>query len=404
MWVLSGAEELCLLSLLLGEGLAVVVPLTVVCFCASSCGAGGLSAACPAAGSPSRVKQTFLAPVACPAPAVELCLLGLQCLGCDTWFSTVCRTFLPGPAVLGSFPCRRLPACGFCHHLPGLLLSRWLRLGCNPPPCVLSASHAPAGPLGFFTLCQGAPMWAVTALWVTVWGCLMAPHSSSVLCLTLSSPPAVLTLCGCCALFTAWFPLPLGGCASGLRCLRRQFAVGSAISAAPCGWSSFSGLCWSFTCSCGEVVWSHVCDPSCCSCVLSSCGVFGALFCRLGLLRSLPCRIFACGFPWFHGPSSWCFLGLFPMVISSRFRWLRLARGSCCLRFVQGPLPQAGAVFLACVSLGGCTSLLQVGPASLHWVPLLWSWCACGLPLFPPPVFSFGTWSPVGSIGSFCPS
>ena len=53
MWVLSGAEELCLLSLLLlGAGLAVVVPLTVVCFCASSCGAGGLSAACPAAGYP----------------------------------------------------------------------------------------------------------------------------------------------------------------------------------------------------------------------------------------------------------------------------------------------------------------------------------------------------------------
>ena len=51
MWVLSGAAELCLLSLLLlGAGLAVVGPLTVVCFCASSCGAGGLSAECPAAG------------------------------------------------------------------------------------------------------------------------------------------------------------------------------------------------------------------------------------------------------------------------------------------------------------------------------------------------------------------
>ena len=53
VWVLSGAAELCLLSLLLLDaGLAVVEPLTVVCFCASSCGAGGLSAAFPAAGYP----------------------------------------------------------------------------------------------------------------------------------------------------------------------------------------------------------------------------------------------------------------------------------------------------------------------------------------------------------------
>ena len=76
VWVLSGAAELCLLSLLLLDaGLAVIDSLTVVCFCASSCGAGGLSAACPAAGYPYGVTQTFLAPVACPAPAVELCLL-----------------------------------------------------------------------------------------------------------------------------------------------------------------------------------------------------------------------------------------------------------------------------------------------------------------------------------------
>ena len=71
--------------------------------------------------------------------------------------------------------------------------------------------------------------------------------------------------------------------------------------------SSFSSLGWSFTCSCGGVVWSHVCDPSCCSCVLGSCGVSLALFCRIGLLRALPCRVFACGFPWFRGSSSWCF-------------------------------------------------------------------------------------------------
>ena len=87
----------------------VIEPLPVACSCASSCGAGGLSAVCPAAGYPCGVTQTFLALVACPAPAVELCLLGLRCLWCGTWFSTLCRPLLLGPAVLGSFLCRRLP-------------------------------------------------------------------------------------------------------------------------------------------------------------------------------------------------------------------------------------------------------------------------------------------------------
>ena len=52
---------------------------------------------------------TFLAPASCPAPAVELCMLGLRCLWCVAWFSTLCRALPPGPAVLRSFPCRRLP-------------------------------------------------------------------------------------------------------------------------------------------------------------------------------------------------------------------------------------------------------------------------------------------------------
>ena len=52
---------------------------------------------------------TILAPVACPAPAVELCMLGLRCLWCVAWFSTLCSALPPGPAVLRSLPCRRLP-------------------------------------------------------------------------------------------------------------------------------------------------------------------------------------------------------------------------------------------------------------------------------------------------------
>ena len=39
----------------------------------------------------------------------------------------------------------------------------------------------------------------------------------------------------------------------------------------------------SFTCSCGGVVWSQVCGPSCCSCVLGSCGVSVAPLCRRSL-------------------------------------------------------------------------------------------------------------------------
>ena len=106
MWVLSGAAELCLLSLLLlGAGWAIVEPLAGVCFCASSCVFRGVSCL----RLPLGDYATFLAPVACSAPAVVLCLLGLRCLWCGAWFSTLCRAVPPGPAVLRSLPCRRLP-------------------------------------------------------------------------------------------------------------------------------------------------------------------------------------------------------------------------------------------------------------------------------------------------------
>ena len=247
--------------------------------------------------------------------------MGLRCFGCDAWFSTSCRIFLLGPAVLSSFPCCRLLACGFYHRLPGLLLSRWLRLGCNPPlvfSVLLLRRLACWGSLDFFTLCQGAPMRAVTALWVTVWGCLMAPipiEFCFLLChlLLRFSPSVGAVLCSL----------------LGFPCLRVGALLACGVFGASLLWGLLSRLplvvgppsqvSWPFTCSCSGVVWSHVCGPPCCSCVLGSCGVSVALFCRLGHLCALPCRVFACGFPWFRGPSSWCFLGLFPMVISSRF-------------------------------------------------------------------------------------
>ena len=37
-------------------------------------------------------------------------MLGLRCLWCVAWFSTLCRALPPGPAVLRSLPCRRVPS------------------------------------------------------------------------------------------------------------------------------------------------------------------------------------------------------------------------------------------------------------------------------------------------------
>ena len=230
VWVFSGAAELCLLSLLLGAGLAVIEPLPVVCSCASSCGTGGLSAACPAAGYPYRVTQTFLALVACPAPALELCLLGLQCLWCGTWFSTLCRALLPGPVVLGSFPCSRLPfgvsafsdavclayccvgglgwaatlpLCSQCFSCAGWLVGvHWVLLpgsgsshgGCN---CSLGGGVVvPSGSpclSGFVTFsvissCGSPPRCSLTLEWVRFWPAVStAPVRGGVCCLGSAS-------------------------------------------------------------------------------------------------------------------------------------------------------------------------------------------------------------------------
>ena len=52
----------------------------------------------------------------------------------------------------------------------------------------------------------------------------------------------------------------------------------------------------SFTCSCGGMVWSQVCGPSCCSCVLGSCGVSVAPLCRLDLWSHPLFLLFLAGF------------------------------------------------------------------------------------------------------------
>ena len=151
-------------------------------------------------------------------------------------------------------------------------------------------------------------MGVMTALWVAVWWCLLAPHSSSfVTCSVISSCssqplwvlcsvhclvylafgwvrfwPAVSTApvrCGVCSL----------GCPSCLVLLLTLFVPHLLLR-----WGGLVTGLW----------------PLCCSCVLGYCGVSVAPLCRLGLLRALPCRVFACVFLWFRGPCSWYFLGL----------------------------------------------------------------------------------------------
>ena len=52
---------------------------------------------------------TFLVPVACPVPAVVLRFLGLRCLWCVAWFSTLCRGSSSVACGWRCLPCRRLP-------------------------------------------------------------------------------------------------------------------------------------------------------------------------------------------------------------------------------------------------------------------------------------------------------
>ena len=66
-----------------------------------------------------------------------------------------------------------------------------------------------------------------------------------------SSPPAVLNLCGCCALFSFWFPLLQGGCASGLQCLGHTLAALFVQSLLPFIVGTPSAVCLSYTCSGG---------------------------------------------------------------------------------------------------------------------------------------------------------
>ena len=197
----------------------------------------------------------------------------------------------------------------------------------------------------------------------------------------------------------------------------------------------------------------------------------------LGSYAPSPCRVFAGRFLWFRGPSSWCFLELFPGVLSSRFRWLLVARGSSWIilgyRLRRVLLPWCSVEGLSVCPIGAVVPLgssVLRGSWSSRWVHLshvgpvvflrprserslslllvglvpdlraefptsgwrcvlryalvqeavppshrlllllrtgfLFSGPGLGrwlLP-FPSPMYSFGMWSPFGSIVSFCHS
>ena len=117
---------------------------------------------------------------------------------------------------------------------------------------------------------------------------MVVPYDSpclSALFVVLSSCSAVLSLCGYCALFSFWFPLLQGGCASGLRCLGHTFAAKFVQSQLPSvvGPPSAVPACPPPALA-GQVVWSQSFCPSGCSCGLSSGRVSAAAFCPLGLL------------------------------------------------------------------------------------------------------------------------
>ena len=94
-------------------------------------------------------------------------LLGWRCLCYVTWFSTMCRALPPGPAACAAFP-----AAG---SLGNFQVTRCLSF-CFPRaigwasalPFFFCASPAPTGLqglAGFCTLCLGAPVGVISALW-----------------------------------------------------------------------------------------------------------------------------------------------------------------------------------------------------------------------------------------------
>ena len=129
MWVLSGAAERCLLSLLLlGAGLAVVEPLAGVCFCSSSSGVS--CRRLPLEGSATFSGSCCLSCSCGGALSVGFAVSWVRLL---VFHLVLCSS--SGACGLVQLPLPQVALRGFClfyHRIPGLLLRWWRRLGCNP--------------------------------------------------------------------------------------------------------------------------------------------------------------------------------------------------------------------------------------------------------------------------------
>ena len=207
----------------------------------------------------------------------------------------------------------------------------------------------------------------------------------------LSSPPAVLSLCGCCALFSFWFPLLQGGCASGLRCLGHTLPAKFVQSRLPfvVGPTSAVSVCPSPALA-GQVVWSHwplllllwVELPAAAFCPLgllshpllllflarvSSFGVCSGLGWKAAVLSwilpsfgrcspSLVLVVFAWLLHLFCCPGSLSFLNSLLGFLSSRFQCLLIARGGW--RIVLGYPPSVAWLreVLPCFSVRGLSA------------------------------------------------
>ena len=106
---------------------------------------------------------TFLAPVACPAPAVEPCCWVGGVFGAPLGFLPCAVLFLRG-LRFAQLPCCRLPLGVFrlfCHRVPDLLLRWWHRLGGNPSlifSVLLLRRLACRGLLGFAPCVRELPL------------------------------------------------------------------------------------------------------------------------------------------------------------------------------------------------------------------------------------------------------
>ena len=143
-------------------------------FCSSSWGACGF----PRRVLPQVTLRGFCKPFWLQLPVLLLrwsLVVGLACLWCVTWFSTLCHALPPGTAVCAAYSAAGCPWGFSDFSVPGCLTYccpggvGWAAT--LPLFFFFCASPAPAGLqgfAGFCTLCQGAPIGVVSALWATV--------------------------------------------------------------------------------------------------------------------------------------------------------------------------------------------------------------------------------------------